>query len=531
MKSLRCAIYTRKSSEEGLDQSFNSLHAQREACEAYVLSQAGEGWVPIPTEYDDGGFSGGNIERPGLRALLVDIAAGRIDIVVVYKVDRLTRSLTDFARIVEQFDAAGVSFVSVTQAFNTTNSMGRLTLNVLLSFAQFEREVTGERIRDKIAASKAKGMAMGGRPPLGYDIVDGRYAPNHDEAPIVERIFRRYREGLSVPAIIEELDADGVRAKRWVNRSGETLGGAALSKGAIQYVLTNPVYLGIVRHKEKRYENCHPAILDRALWDDVQEAIATRAYVSATEPRNVDRARFNGLVYDDRNEKMIVSEARSRGRRYQYYVSPGLGGELSGGPPSLGRIATNTLDQEIEAQVAPLLASSWAREFATGVRVRKSVVRIVLSDDRFVIHLRQDALGAEAEGACLNVADHKGVVTLTVRLRLKRRQGAIIISATRTTERALHPDRTLIRAIALARQWADRLETGDVKSIKALAKDAGHCEHYTARLLPLAYLAPDIASEIAEGRQPEALSLALLTREPLPHSWKAQRELVEKIRL
>lgn len=226
---LRCAIYTRKSSEEGLEQNFNSLHAQREACEAYVLSQAGEGWSAIQTEYDDGGYSGGSIERPGLKQLLADIQRGLIDIVVVYKVGRLTRSLADFAKIVELFDAKGVSFVSVTQAFNTTSSMGRLTLNVLLSFAQFEREVTGERIRDKIAASKAKGLRMGGRPPLGYDIVEGRLVVNPEEAARVRSIFERYLELGSLSA----LQREGVESKLWTNKAGEPAGGGRMSTGAI----------------------------------------------------------------------------------------------------------------------------------------------------------------------------------------------------------------------------------------------------------------------------------------------------------
>lgn len=238
---LRCAIYTRKSSEEGLEQNFNSLHAQREACEAYVLSQTGEGWSAIKTLYDDGGFSGDSMERPGLKQLMADIARGLIDIVIVYKVDRLTRSLADFAKIVEQFDAKGVSFVSVTQAFNTTSSMGRLTLNVLLSFAQFEREVTGERIRDKVAASKAKGMRMGGNPPLGYDIKDGRLAVNEGEVEAVRHVFRRYLDVPSTAALAKELKATGVRAKCWTTLAGNIRGGGFMSHGAVGFALPTPL--------------------------------------------------------------------------------------------------------------------------------------------------------------------------------------------------------------------------------------------------------------------------------------------------
>jgi site-specific DNA recombinase len=267
---LRCAIYTRKSSEEGLDQQFNSLHAQREACEAYVLSQTGVGWSAIKTAFDDGGYSGGSMERPGLKALLADIQNGLVDIVVVYKVDRLTRSLADFAKMVDLFDAKGVSFVSVTQAFNTTSSMGRLTLNVLLSFAQFEREVTGERIRDKVAASKAKGLRMGGRPPLGYDIVDGRLAVNEAEAPRVRAIFERYLQLGSVQALAHE----GVASKRWTTKSGQIVGGGNLSRGALHYLLTNPAYRGVTRHHDKRYQDTHPAIIPAELWEECRPILA-----------------------------------------------------------------------------------------------------------------------------------------------------------------------------------------------------------------------------------------------------------------
>ena len=263
-KAIRCAIYTRKSSDEGLDQSFNSLDAQREAGEAYVKSQAHEGWKLRPTRYDDGGYSGGTMERPALRRLLADVDQGKVDVVVVYKIDRLTRSLPDFARIVERFDAQDVSFVSVTQSFNTTSSMGRLTLNVLLSFAQFEREVTGERIRDKIAASKAKGMWMGGTLPLGYDLP----APgtrilqvNQEEAATVRHIFTRYLELGSVHALQRDLAGQGILSKRRTARSGRTMGGLPFNRGALFHLLRNPIYLGRIRHKDVIHEGGHEAIV------------------------------------------------------------------------------------------------------------------------------------------------------------------------------------------------------------------------------------------------------------------------------
>jgi site-specific DNA recombinase len=269
----RCAVYTRKSSEEGLEQHFNSLHAQREACEAFIRSQHGEGWRLVSTAYDDGGVSGGTIERPALQRLLADIAQGKIDIVVVYKVDRLTRSLTDFAKMVEVFDAHGVSFVAVTQQFNTTTSMGRLTLNILLSFAQFEREVTGERIRDKIAASKRKGLWMGGVTPLGYEVRDRKLVPMPAEAEVVNLIYRQYLDLGSVRQLKQELDHNGIRSKIRTHVNGSSVGGKPFSRGALYALLANPIYVGEIAHKRVRYPGQHEAIVGRATWEAVQQRL------------------------------------------------------------------------------------------------------------------------------------------------------------------------------------------------------------------------------------------------------------------
>jgi len=273
-RRIRCAIYTRKSSDEGLEQAFSSLDAQREACAAFILSQKHEGWTVLPTLYDDGGFSGRTMDRPALQRLLGDISAGKVDVVVVYKIDRLTRSLFDFAKIVEAFDAKGVSFVSITQQFNTSTSMGRLTLNVLLSFAQFEREVAGERIRDKIAASKKKGMWMGGLPALGYDVKNRKLVVNDEEALTVLHIFRRYVELRSVRALQAELDAAGIRSKRRTLADGTAYGGQKLSRGAPYLMLQNRIYQGEITHKGNAYPGEHPAIVDKALWDQVHAILA-----------------------------------------------------------------------------------------------------------------------------------------------------------------------------------------------------------------------------------------------------------------
>jgi len=293
-RTLRCAIYTRKSTEEGLAQEFNSLHAQREACEAFIRSQRHEGWTVLPEHYDDGGYSGGTMDRPALQQLLADIAAGRIDLLVTYKIDRLTRSLADFAKIVEVFDQKGVSFVSVTQQFNTTTSMGRLTLNVLLSFAQFERELAGERVRDKIAASKKKGMWMGGVPPLGYGVQDRKLVVIPNEAETVRHIFRRYAALGSVRLLQQELDAAGIRSKRWTSAAGRSLGGKPLARGALYLMLQNRIYRGEIVHKGQHYPGEHEPIIDEALWDQVQSKLTANAVERRSGGRINSRASWPG---------------------------------------------------------------------------------------------------------------------------------------------------------------------------------------------------------------------------------------------
>src|ERR1700686_1588548 len=320
----RCAIYTRKSSEEGLEQEFNSLAAQREACEAYIRSQQHEGWLLARNRYDDGGFSGGNLERPAAQRLLTDIRAGRIDIVVVYKVDRLTRSPPDFARLVELFDAQGVSFVSVTQQFNTTSSMGRLTLNVLLSFAQFEREVTGERIRDKIAASKRKGIWMGGLVPLGCEVRDRQLVINEAEATTVRHIFTRYCELGSVRLLKEELDRNGVRSKVRVSKAGVESGGQAFSRGALYTLLRNPIYVGEIRHKGVCHPGQHVPIVDRAMWDRVAQLLREHSTGCGARSSGTKSCLLIGKLFDESGQGLTPSHAVKGDRRYRYYVSRSL---------------------------------------------------------------------------------------------------------------------------------------------------------------------------------------------------------------
>src|SRR5215472_12046899 len=310
---VRCAIYTRKSSEEGLEQEFNSLQAQREACEAFINSQRHEGWGCLPACYDDGGFSGATMDRPALQRLLADIIAGRVDTVVVYKIDRLTRSLTDFAKIVEILDARGASFVSVTQQFNTTTSMGRLTLNVLLSFAQFEREVIGERIRDKIAASKRKGMWMGGVPPLGYRVEDRKLVIIDSEAETVRALFLRYAELGSVRLLKNDLDARGINSKAWTNASGRITGGKPFSRGALYLILQNRTYLGEIVHNGRSHPSGHTPIIDQPLWDTVQAQLAANTAERTSGTRIRQPSLLTGMLFDCSGNAMTPTHAVKKG--------------------------------------------------------------------------------------------------------------------------------------------------------------------------------------------------------------------------
>ena len=321
-RRMRCAVYTRKSSEEGLDQEYNSIDAQRDAGHAYIASQRAEGWIPVADDYDDAAFSGGNMERPGLKRLMADIEAGKIDVVVIYKIDRLTRSLADFSKMVEVFERQGVSFVSVTQQFNTTTSMGRLMLNVLLSFAQFEREVTGERIRDKIAASKRKGMWMGGVPPLGYDVENRRLVPNPQEAKLIRHIFTRFVELGSSTKLVKELKLDGVTSKAWTTQDGKVREGKPIDKGLVYKLLGNRTYLGELRHKEQWYQAEHLPIVDQPVWDSVHAILATNGRSRANATRATTPFLLKGIVFghDGRALTPWHSTKKTTGKRYRYYL-------------------------------------------------------------------------------------------------------------------------------------------------------------------------------------------------------------------
>jgi site-specific DNA recombinase len=534
--ALRCAIYTRKSTEEGLDQAFNSLDAQREACAAYVLSQKHEGWTLSPELYDDGGYSGGTMERPGLKQLLADVRAGRITTVIVYKVDRLTRSLADFAKIVEVLDAAGASFVSVTQAFNTTTSMGRLTLNVLLSFAQFEREVTGERIRDKIAASKARGMWMGGVVPLGYEVQDRKLIVDPAAAETVRSIFTRYLELGSVLALRAELEAQGVRSRVRLGRNGRSYGGTAFSRGALYLMLANQIYLGKICHKGTPYPGEHEAIIDAELFARVQRQLRQNSIEHTHAVQALEPSLLAGMLWDGEGRRMSPNHATKGTRRYRYYVSREDGakrGETAWRVPAgdlegvvLGKMRMLLRDAAAVDPAAPQpeanrivaiaavdLAGPPSVQRATLLRV---VERITVHAGRIEIQLVSDTWGAAA-----------ATLETSIPARLVRRGKENRLAVPLNPDDEGRRDPALIKLVVKAHRARLALQAGDGLTLEQIATEQGYSRDYFAVLLRLSYLAPDITAAILEGRHPIAFSRQRLARAAnLPMDWRQQREML-----
>jgi site-specific DNA recombinase len=515
----RCAIYTRKSSEEGLDQTFNSLDAQREACEAYIRSQAHEGWKLVKTPYDDGGFSGGNLERPALQRLLVDLSRGLVDVVVVYKIDRLTRSLADFARIVETLDRQGASFVSITQQFNTTTSMGRLTLNVLLSFAQFEREVTGERIRDKIAASKRKGMWMGGNLPLGYDVKDRQLVVNDAEARTVRLIFRRYIELGQVPALLAELRQQGIVSKVWVSSKGGHRGGQPYSRGALYYLLGNPIYVGRIAHRGASYDGQHPGIVEQELWDRVQAKLTDNTQGALRSKTSSTFSLLAGRLFDNRGNLMSPSHARkANGRRYRYYVSQAV---LQGRTDTAGtirRVSAEAIESLVEGSLRQGLPKIRQVEWAglSSAQKREQIERLI---ERVTIMVDSVELRL-TEAGCSLVAAKSGLIRIatTMKAALGGRQ---IVQRNGTGAGRI--DRSLVKAIAWAHDLRHRLERSDDVNLRDLAREDGCSRPYVSSMIRLAYLAPAITQAILDGTQPPRLTLADLMQREIPVDWNEQR--------
>lgn len=549
-KAVRCAIYTRKSSEEGLEQEFNSLDAQREASSAYIVSQRHEGWVELPDRYDDGGYSGGSMERPGLRQLLADVIAGKVDIIVVYKIDRLTRSLADFARIVEVLDKAGASFVSVTQSFNTTSSMGRLTLNVLLSFAQFEREVTGERIRDKVAASKAKGMWMGGPLPLGYQVNERKLVIDESEAASVRLIFERYAKLKSTGLLAEELNQLGLVTKRRVFKDGREFGAQPFTRGALAHLLQNPLYVGDVAHRGKVYPGEHQPIVERALWEKVQTLLAGNRHERRTSSRAAEPSLLVGMISDGLGRPMSPCHTTKGTIRYRYYVSRTDHGDahrpwrlpahalermviarlaafISEGAPlptALGTVSGETLDliRQRSREVGQRLGSAATRAAASLLRSLQPHVRV--SDQQVDIRLEVPPLlhlilGADAEWIKMEDVSSEPL-ELVVPVQLRRRgQELRLVFRPGDQMAPANVDEKLVELVIRAHQARETLLSrgGEIPDRER--------PHLT-RVARLSYLAPDITAAILDGRQPADLSARRLLRaSQLPNCWKRQREM------
>ena len=536
--AIRCAIYTRKSSEEGLDQAFNSLHAQRDACEAYVLSQAGEGWTPLAQHYDDGGFSGGTMERPALRRLLADIAAGKVDTVVVYKIDRLTRSLTDFAKIVEKLDGAGASFVSVTQAFNTTTSMGRLTLNVLLSFAQFEREVTGERIRDKIAASKAKGMWMGGNLPLGYDtptdLTTRALVVNEAEAETVRLIFAKYLELSSVNLLERWLHDQGIRSKAWISTRGRAMGGLRFSRGALFHLLKNRLYLGEIVHKAATYPDAHPATIDVQTFEAAQALLASKAGTPRERATKAGRAALTSLIFDAEGRPMSPAFSYGRSRKaYRYYVSAPLqkGGTVHE-DDTLRRVPGPAADDLVITAVSRLVrtavTASDLDQHLRRVELHAESVHLVLTrpsaQDASTYLAALERRLAPGERATLEGPDQTLVrVIMPVRLKVRGGRSWMALPNGRSPDAKARVDTTLVRGLSNAHGvLAEMGVRPDGRAIES-REARGASTAYRRLLANLAFLAPDIQAAIVAGRQPAGLKLEHLLRSDLPLAWADQK--------
>lgn len=547
MKRVRCAIYTRKSSDEGLEQDFNSLDAQFEACTAYILSQASEGWNAVSARYDDGGVSGGTLERPALQRLLKDIASGLIDIVVVYKIDRLTRSLLDFAKLVEAFDKAGTSFVSITQSFNTTTSMGRLTLNMLLSFAQFEREVTAERIRDKIAASKAKGMWMGGTPPLGY-AADGRSLKIVDEhAKLIRDIYRRYLALGSVRLLEEQLHADGISVPIRTSGTGKATGGGKFLRGLLYAVLDNPIYKGDIKHGKKTYPGLHQAIIDPGTWEYAQLKRRDNIRGHRSQYLASHRSLLAGKLFDEQGKPLIAVHANKGPKRYRYYVSQhlhhkrsdapgwripakeveglialklqemlrdpiGLLGQMQLAMPSPGCIPrllelSANIDGKLEGTSSTIIP-----KLVTKATVSDKAILVDLSITEAARFLKIDPPSAERQHSIRIAAK---LTRSGVAMKLVQHNGAAPVKGAAVN--------TLIKTIARGNALWRRLQTEEL-NVTELAKSEGITLSYLTRVLRLAFLDPWIVEQIIAGRQPAMLDARKLTLSgELPMRWNHQR--------
>lgn len=542
MRRIRCAIYTRKSSEDGLEQDFNSLDAQREACEAYIASQKHEGWELLPGRYDDGGISGGHLERPALQQLMADVDAKHVDQIVVYKIDRLTRSLADFAKLVDRLDAVDASFVSVTQSFNTSTSMGRLTLNVLLSFAQFEREVTAERIRDKIAASKRKGLWMGGNVPFGYQ-ADGRTLKiDEAEAETVRTLYTLYQEHGFIRLVKEQAKALGLRSRRRVRGNGRLSGGKAFDRGHIHHILSNPVYAGRIRHKGSVYDGQHSAIIDPDIWVKVQEMLEASAAKTRGTKQRASRSPLAGKVFDETGDRLTPSHSRKNGKRLRYYISRRLVTDQSQKHPDAWRLPAEQLEHlvcdlvmsklQCSHAAASLLQAASAVEIQAacvnlqsveaGEKVLQLIERIDLKPGTLTVLL--DALHIANLLGCTEDRVDVGQLLLTAPFQMRRRGVELKMHLGKAPPEI---DQTLVSNIVNAQRWMDMILDG--KTFSEIARAEGTSKRRIQDVIDLAMLAPDILDAIAAGEQPDGLTSDYLVKSGVPALWAEQHEAFGKL--
>ncbi|MEJ5979219.1 recombinase family protein [Novosphingobium sp. PS1R-30] len=547
MKTVRCAIYTRKSSDEGLEQDFNSLDAQREACAAYILSQASEGWQLIPAHYDDGGMSGGTLERPALQRLLADVAEGQIDIVVIYKIDRLTRSLLDFAKLVEVFEKKGTSFVAVTQSFNTTNSMGRLTLNMLLSFAQFEREVTAERIRDKLAASKAKGMWMGGVPPLGYAPEGRSLKIVEAQAELIRDIYARYRKLKNVRLVADELKAEGVLIPPRTLGSGRQLGTGPFSRGQIYAILKNPIYAGNIAHRGNVHQGMHEPIIALEEWEVVQRQLEDNLQ-GVRSSNSAHRSALAGRLFDEAGEPLIATHAAKSGRRYRYYVTKALHHGERRGPGAGIRVPAGEIETAVAGELASLFDDPLALiercqlhvepaklnelircsgEMADQLRgdalwdYRDLMDRIEVHDGRIDIVLATKAVG-DALGIPLSPLASK-TFAISKAMQLTRSGRAVrLIHGDGVLASRQPTDPALVQLVMRAQKWWSILREGKLNTTQ-LAEQEGVVRTYIVRVVRIAFLAPQVIDAIFAGRLKNGVTAKMLYKpDVIPLSWEQQ---------
>lgn len=552
-KVVRCAIYTRKSPEDGLEQEYNSLDAQYDACAAYALSQRHEGWTVVSERYDDGGFSGGNLERPGLGRLLADIQSGKVDIILLYKIDRLTRSLSDFARIVDVLDKTGASFVSITQSFNTTTSMGRLTLNMLLSFAQFEREVTGERIRDKIAASKRKGIWMGGPVPLGYDVVERKLIPNQLEAQTVRHIMGRYVALGSVKALVSELARDGYQTKVQIRTSTGNKGGCPFRRGTLYHLLANRIYLGEIVHKGVGYPGEHEPIVPTELWDQVQQALAARSQGGTSKHGTKHPSPLVQLVRDGEGRLMTPSHTSKGNRRFRYYVT--RPDEVEGIPA--WRVNAHDLERMVCAELAKLLSDAQTICNLMGPADAREIEKAILNASNLAeqlnggqSHAKQNTLQKLLGGVQLHdrhielsvdpvklvsvlgmdqsvsSAGSPYIITCqAVRVRRGHELRLTIPSSTHAPIAASR-DEKLVGLLAEAHAAAELISANPELPLAKIAAQRGKCRTRLGKLVALSCLAPDIVTAIVQGRQPATLDARRMMHVTLPVDWAGQRVML-----